>query len=230
LAVIKVDDAPPLPAIVLADSASLRAGDIVLAIGNPFGVFGNTVTMGIVSATGRTQLGEGNPFESFIQTDAAINQGNSGGALVNTAGQLVGINTSIFTRTGDFSGIGFAIPTAIARPVMEQLIATGQVRRGYLGATLAPVTPEHIKALALKNEQGAYVQAVVSDGPGANAGLRPHDVIIEIQGKPIQERIEAVNTIASLPPGQTVNIKVIRNGEVRELKVTLGTRPPMRRN
>ena len=141
LAVIKIEG-EQFPAIDFADSQALQVADVVLAIGNPFGVFGNTVTMGIVSALGRTQVSESSPFESFIQTDAAINQGNSGGALVNTKGELVGINSSIFTRTGDFSGIGFAIPSALARPIMEQLIATGEVKRGYLGVNLGAITPD----------------------------------------------------------------------------------------
>ena len=225
LAVIKVETPEPLPAITFGDSASLKPGDIVLAIGNPFGVFGNTVTMGIVSATGRTALSEGSPFENFIQTDAAINQGNSGGALVNLNGHLIGINTSIFTRTGDFSGIGFAIPTAIALPVMEQLIATGQVQRGFLGATLGPLTPDAMRQLGLASERGALVAAVLDGGPGARGGLRPNDVIVEVNGKAVEDRIEAINLIAMSSPGSSIPIKVLRNGETHEIKVTLGARP-----
>ncbi|MCS6996891.1 MAG: trypsin-like peptidase domain-containing protein [Casimicrobiaceae bacterium] len=229
LAVIKVDSPDPLPAIVFGDSNALRPGDVVLAIGNPFGVFGSSVTMGIVSATGRTQIGDSNPFEHFIQTDAAINQGNSGGALVNTAGQLVGINTSIFTRTGDFSGIGFAIPTAVALPILEQLIATGRVERGFLGVTLSAVPLDAIKALGLKNNKGAFVQAVAADGPGSRAGLRPGDVIIRINRKPIEDRIEAVNAIAMTKPGTTIPITVVREGAELEIEVTLAARPTPRR-
>lgn len=230
LAVIKVDAEGTLPAIVFADSNALRQGDVVLAIGNPFGVFGHTVTMGIVSATGRTQIGDGNPFESFIQTDAAINQGNSGGALVNLAGHLVGINTSIFTRTGDFSGIGFAIPTSVALPVMEQLIANGRVQRGYLGVTLGSLPAQGATTASnQRNERGAIVEAVVSDGPGARAGLRPSDIIIAVNGKPVEDRIEATNAIAMTPPGSTIAIKVIRDGVEREVEVTLGTRPRLQR-
>ncbi|MFN3629006.1 MAG: S1C family serine protease [Casimicrobiaceae bacterium] len=231
LAVIKVDADGALPAIVFADSNRLRQGDIVLAIGNPFGVFGHTVTMGIVSATGRTEIGDGNPFESFIQTDAAINQGNSGGALVDLAGHLVGINTSIFTRTGDFSGIGFAIPTSVALPVMEQLIANGRVQRGYLGVTLGSrPAPGASSASSQRNERGAVVEAIVSDGPGARAGLRPNDVIIAVNGKPVNDRIEATNAIAMTPPGSTIIIKVLRDGVERDVEVTLGTRPRLRRS
>ena len=203
--------------------------DVVLAIGNPFGVFSNTVTMGIVSALGRTQVSETNPFESFIQTDAAINQGNSGGALVNANGDLIGINSSIFTRTGDFSGIGFAIPIALAKPVMEQLIATGEVKRGYLGVNLGTITPELAQRLALKDPKGAFVGAVLDGAPGSRAGLRVNDVIVEINGQATNDRTDAVNTIALTAPDQTIPLKVMRQGEIVELKVTLGRRPAQKR-
>lgn len=228
LAVIKIEGTD-FPAITLADSQTLQVADVVLAIGNPFGVFGNTVTMGIVSALGRTQLSETNVFESFIQTDAAINQGNSGGALVNTNGDLVGINSSIFTRTGDFSGIGFAIPTALAKPIMEQLIATGEVKRGYLGVNLGTVTTEIAERLSLKDAKGAFVGAVLDGAPGSRAGLRVNDVIVEINGKATTDRTEAVNSIAMVAPEQTIPLKVVRQGELVELKVTLGTRPRAKR-
>ncbi len=224
LAVIRID-ATELPALPIEDSATLSVGDWVLAIGNPFGVFGNSVTMGIVSALGRTQIAEGNPFESFIQTDAAINQGNSGGALVSINGNLVGINTSIFTRTGDFSGIGFAIPTSIAKPILEQLIAYGEVRRGYIGATLGSVTPELQQRLSLKELKGAFVAAVLDGGPGARAGVRPNDVIVEVNGKPINDRTDAINTIASSAPDQTISMKLLRGDDVKDISVTLGKRP-----
>ncbi len=224
LAVIKIegDDFAAMP---FGDSQSLQVGEIVLAIGNPFGVFGNTVTMGIVSAVGRTQMSEGSPFESFIQTDAAINQGNSGGALVSAAGELVGINTSIFTRTGDFSGIGFAIPTAIVMPVMEQLIAGGEVKRGYLGVSLDILPPDAAQKLSLKDAKGAVVAAVLDDGPGARAGLRLNDVIIAVNGNDVADRADAINAIAKAQPGQTIPLKVSRSGELSEVKVTLGKRP-----
>ena len=228
LAVIKIEGSD-FPAITLGDSQALQVADVVLAIGNPFGVFGNTVTMGIVSALGRTQISETNLFESFIQTDAAINQGNSGGALVNTNGDLVGINSSIFTRTGDFSGIGFAIPSALAKPIMEQLIASGEVRRGYLGANLGTVTPDIAQRLALKDAKGAFVGAVLDGAPGSRAGLRVNDVIVEINGKATSDRTDAVNTIAMAAPEQTIPLKVVRQGELVELKVTLGKRPQVKR-
>jgi serine protease DegQ len=224
LAVIRIE-ATDLPALPIEDSSALSVGDWVLAIGNPFGVFGNSVTMGIVSALGRTQIAEGNPFESFIQTDAAINQGNSGGALVSINGNLVGINTSIFTRTGDFSGIGFAIPTSIAKPILEQLIAYGEVRRGYIGATLGTVTPELQQRLSLKEAKGAFVAAVLDGGPGARAGVRPNDVIVEVNGKAINDRADAINTIASSAPEQTISMKLLRGSDVKDLSVTLGKRP-----
>ena len=228
LAVIKIEGAD-LPAIAFADSQALQVADVVLAIGNPFGVFGNTVTMGIVSALGRTQVSESSPFESFIQTDAAINQGNSGGALVNTNGELVGINSSIFTRTGDFSGIGFAIPSTLARPIMEQLIATGEVKRGYLGVNLGSVTPDIAARLSLKDARGAFVGAVLDGAPGSRAGLRVNDVIVEINGKATLDRTEAVNTIALASPEQTIPLKIIRQGELLDIKVTLGKRPAVKR-
>ena len=228
LAVIKIEGSD-FPAIVFGDSQALQVADVVLAIGNPFGVFGNTVTMGIVSALGRTQEAESHPFESFIQTDAAINQGNSGGALVNSNGDLIGINSSIFTRTGDFSGIGFAIPTALAKPIMEQLIATGEVKRGYLGANLGSITPELAQRLALKDPKGAFVGAVLDGAPGSRAGLRVNDVIVEINGRAIADRTEAVNMIAMTAPEQTIPLKVIRQGEIIDLKVTLGKRPAQKR-
>jgi serine protease DegQ len=224
LAVIRVE-ATDLPTVAIEDSSKLAVGDLVLAIGNPFGVFGNSVTMGIVSALGRTQIADGNPFESFIQTDAAINQGNSGGALVNIAGDLVGINTSIFTRTGDFSGIGFAIPTELAKPVLEQLIANGEVRRGYIGATLGTITPDLQNRLALKEAKGAFVAAVIDGGPGARAGVRPNDVIVEVNGKAISDRAEAINAIASSAPEQTISLKLLRGNDTKDVNVTLGKRP-----
>ncbi len=228
LAVIKIEGAD-FPAIAFGDSQALQVADVVLAIGNPFGVFGNTVTMGIVSALGRTQVSESNPFESFIQTDAAINQGNSGGALVNSNGDLIGINSSIFTRTGDFSGIGFAIPTALARPIMNQLIATGEVKRGYLGANLGSVTADMAQRLALKDQKGAFVGAVLDGAPGSRAGLRVNDVIVEINGQTTADRTDAVNAIAMTAPDQTIPLKVMRQGDIVELKVTLGKRPVTRR-
>ena len=228
LAVIKIEGAD-FPAAAFGDSQALQVADVVLAIGNPFGVFGNTVTMGIVSALGRTQVSDANPFESFIQTDAAINQGNSGGALVNATGELIGINSSIFTRTGDFSGIGFAIPSALARPIMEQLIATGEVKRGYLGVNLGAVTPEIAKALALKDLGGAFVAAVLDGAPGSRAGLRVNDVIVEINGRATPDRTDAVNLIAMTAPEQTIPMKVLRDGQPVELRVTLGKRPPTKR-
>ena len=228
LAVIKIEG-EQFPAIEFADSQALQVADVVLAIGNPFGVFGNTVTMGIVSALGRTQVSESSPFESFIQTDAAINQGNSGGALVNTKGELVGINSSIFTRTGDFSGIGFAIPSALARPIMEQLIATGEVKRGYLGVNLGAITPDIAARLSLRNAKGAFVGAVIDGAPGSRAGLRVNDVIVEINGKATLDRTEAVNIIALASPEQTIPLKIIRQGEMLDIKVTLGKRPAVKR-
>jgi serine protease DegQ len=226
LAVLRVD-AQNLPAISLGDSDALQVGDVVLAMGNPFGI-SNTVTMGIVSALARKYVSETNPFEDFIQTDAAINPGNSGGPLVNANGELVGINTAIFTRTGSTAGIGFSIPSNLVKSTMEQLIATGSVARGYLGVSTASLTPELAESIAVANTtQGAVISGVVGDGPAANAGLRPRDVIIEFNGKPVKDQSEVISLIANTKPGSTVPVKIVRRSESLTVNVTLGKRKPI---
>ncbi len=220
LAVLKVD-AGILAPITFADPTSVQVGDIVLAVGDPFGV-GKTVTQGIVSATGRNRLGI-NTFENFIQTDAAINPGNSGGALVDTQGHLVGINTAIYSRSGGSQGIGFAIPVSVARQVMEQIIATGRVRRGWLGVSSRDVVREASGAPA-----GAAVVAVQRGGPADRAGLKPGDTVIAINDKDIPDSAALLTETAAIPPGTPARIKAMRGREIVSLAVELGQRPSQR--
>ncbi len=222
LAVLKAD-ADDLPTITVGDSLGLQVGDVVLAIGNPFGV-GQTVTMGIVSATGRNQLGI-NTFENFIQTDAAINPGNSGGALINANGQLVGINTAIFSRSGGSQGIGFAIPVALAKGVMEQILKQGRVVRGWLGIAGQDITPELAESLNLKAGSGVLISGVLEGGPADKAGLAPGDVIATINSQPLTNAHDILNLIAAIPPGDKVRIKGWRNQEPFDLQVEVSERP-----
>jgi serine protease DegQ len=222
LAVLRID-LPNLPATTFGRIDALQVGDPVLAIGNPFGV-GQTVTAGIVSALGRSHLGI-NTFENFIQTDAAINPGNSGGALVDAQGNLLGINTAIYSRDGGSLGIGFAIPVTTARQVMDSIIQTGQVTRGYLGAEPQTITPEVATALKLPVKQGVVLTGMVSEGPADVAGLRPGDVITEIEGIKITDDTIILNTIAGLEPGRRIIVKVQRGTQVRDFDVVVGKRP-----
>ncbi|MCL6507675.1 MAG: Do family serine endopeptidase [Bryobacteraceae bacterium] len=224
LALLKVD-ASGLPFLPLGDSSKLEVGDIVLAIGNPFGI-GQTVTMGIVSAKGRSGITpEPSVLEDFIQTDAAINKGNSGGALVNTRGELVGINDAIVSPSGGNVGIGFAIPSNMARPVMEQLVKSGRVVRGYLGVIIQPVDPKVAKAFGLKEARGALVGDVTSDGPAAKAGIQKGDVIVGVNDQRVEDNRDLQLKIASTPPGTRVNLRVIRDGKEITIPVTLGEAP-----
>ncbi len=223
VAVLKIP-ATGLPAITLGDSAKLRVGDIVLAVGDPFGI-GETVTMGIVSATSRRALDiEGSDsYEDFIQTDAAINPGNSGGALVNTRGELIGINTAIISNGGGGGnqGIGFAVPVDMARHVMEQILKTGKVTRGYLGVIIQAVTPDLAKAFSLPSTEGALVGDVSAGGPGEKAGLQKGDVIVSLNGQPVSDSQDLRLRISQLAPGQTVKLEVYRNGQKRDISATL---------
>ncbi|RTL46334.1 MAG: trypsin-like serine protease, partial [Burkholderiales bacterium] len=221
LAVLRVD-AKGLQPITFADPASVQVGDIVLAVGDPFGV-GQTVTQGIVSATGRNRLGI-NTFENFIQTDAAINPGNSGGALVDTSGNLVGINTAIYSRSGGSQGIGFAIPVSLARQVMEQIIATGRVSRGWLGVGARDVVHESTGAPA-----GAVLIAVQRGGPADRAGLRSGDTVIAINGKEVVDTAALIDETAALMPGTRAQFKVLRGSEPIAVTVELGQRPITRK-
>ena len=213
-----------LPVIVLGQSDGLQVGDIVLAIGNPFGV-GQTVTSGIVSALGRNQLGI-NTFENFIQTDAAINPGNSGGALVDIQGNLVGINTAIYSRSGGSMGIGFAIPVSTARLVLEGLVKEGVVRRGWIGVEPADLSPELRETFQTKANRGVLITGVLQNGPAAKAGIRPGDVIEEVSGQKIGSVPELLTQVAALKPGVAAVFKVQRRDSELALTVTPGQRPP----
>ena len=217
IAVIRVD-ADNLTALPFGDSEALRVGDFVVAIGNPFGL-GQTVTSGIVSALGRTGLGlEG--YEDFIQTDASINPGNSGGALVNFRGELIGINTAILGSSGNI-GIGFAIPSNMARTIMDQLVRHGEVRRGQLGVFIQDITPELAGALKLARARGAVITQVQEDSPAARAGITAGDVVVRINGQPVRSAAQLRNALGLLPVGTTVELDVLRDGRPRTLTATI---------
>ena len=222
IAVIKID-ASSLPVVPMADSDKVQVGDIVLAIGNPFGV-GQTVTTGIVSATGRGNLGI-EDYEDFIQTDAAINPGNSGGALVDVEGRLIGINTAIYSRTGGNQGIGFAIPSGLARNVMDSLISYGSVARGYLGVMIQDVTPALAKEFKLKDSSGALIGDVVPKGPADKAGLKDGDVVLEYNGKKVIDSRRLRLAVGETKPGTTVPVKILRDGSSKTLDVTVQQLP-----
>ncbi len=221
LAILKID-LTGLPVITLGNSDALAIGDPVLAIGNPFGV-GQTVTSGIVSALGRTQLGI-NTFENFIQTDAAINPGNSGGALVDTHGHLMGINTAIYSRSGGSMGIGFAIPTSTARSVMEAIVRDGQVTRGWIGVEPQDLTPELAESFGLEAGAGVIITGVLQNGPAAQAGIRPGDVITHVAGKPVNNVAQLLSAVAALKPGEAAALDVVRKDGKKQLQVTPGKR------
>ncbi len=210
----------PLP---FGDSDRLRLGDVVIAIGNPFGV-GQAVTMGIVSAKGRANMGIVD-YEDFIQTDAAINPGNSGGALINLRGELVGINTAILSRTGGYQGIGFAIPTAMARPIMDSLITKGKVVRGWMGVSIQTVNKDMRETLHLQVDRGVIITGVVPGGPAAKAGLRNDDVVVRINNRACDHVGHLKNAIAAGGVGKPVQMDIIRNGKRQNLSVVLGEVP-----
>ena len=212
-----------LPVIALGNSDALQVGDQVLAIGNPFGV-GQTVTSGIVSALGRNQLGI-NTFENFIQTDAAINPGNSGGALVDATGRLVGINTAIYSRSGGSMGIGFAIPVNTARQVLEGIVNEGVVKRGWIGVEPADLSPELGETFGVRAKSGVLITGVLQNGPAAQAGIRPGDVIVKVGGKAVTNVSELLTTVAQLKPGEPAKFRVQRRDDGMELNVTPGLRP-----
>lgn len=222
LAVIRIN-AKSLPVIVLGHADQARVGDVVLAIGNPFGV-GQTVTMGIISALGRNNL-HINHFENFIQTDAAINFGNSGGALIDTDGNLLGINSAIYSQTGGSVGIGFAIPVSTAKMVMDAIIKDGQVVRGWIGIETQDITPELAESFGLGRDKGAIVAGVVSNGPADRAGMRPGDILLTVAGKPVGSTNEMLNLIAQLIPGQKATMTVMRKNREAALEVNVAKRP-----
>ena len=223
LAVLKIHPDAKLPTITFAASDSMRVGDVVLAIGNPFGV-GQTVTSGIVSALGRSNLGI-NTFENFIQTDAAINPGNSGGALIDSNGLLVGINTAIYSQSGGSMGIGFAIPVSLARSVMEQIIKTGTVTRGWIGVEVQEISPELVESFRLPSNAGAIITGVMRGSPADKAGVRPGDVLLAVADKPVKDAQVMLDLIASLTPGQPAKFRIRREGKELELSGTIGKRP-----
>ncbi len=222
LAVLKID-LGKLPVITLGHSERMHVGDVVLAIGNPFGV-GQTVTMGIVSATGRNRLGI-NTFENFIQTDAAINPGNSGGALVDAEGRLVGINTAIFSKSGGYQGIGFAIPVSMAQAVLEDILKHGRPLRGWLGIEAHEINAEIARALNLKSTDGVVITGIARGSPAHRAGLQLGDVIRAIDGKKITTGGDALVVISSRRPGSKLNLSVIRDGKEAAVEVTAIERP-----
>jgi serine protease Do len=218
LAVIKVE-AKDLPAITFAESSEVEVGDRVLAIGNPFGI-GQTVTSGMVSALGRATFGLG--YEDFIQTDAAINPGNSGGALVDVKGRLVGINTAILSRSGGFQGIGFAIPSDLARSVMQQLVEHGKVVRGQLGVMIQDLDQELADAFDLKDRSGALIAEVTPGSAAAKAGLKNGDIVTEFNGQKVTDSRRLKLAVGEVAPGKEVSVKILRDGKPQELKVTVG--------
>ncbi|MDX1252747.1 MAG: Do family serine endopeptidase [Gammaproteobacteria bacterium] len=225
LAVLKID-LPDLPSITIGQSDALRVGDVVLAIGNPFGV-GQTVTMGIVSATQRSELGI-NVFENFIQTDAAINPGNSGGALINASGQLIGINTAIFSRSGGSEGIGFAIPVSLAKEVMQQIIEKGRPVRGWLGIEAQDLTPELAESFGVKATQGVVVAGILPNSPADKGGLKAGDIITRVNDQAVASAREIVNTISRIAPGTEARLSGLRNGKEVTLTIRVGERPKPR--
>jgi len=222
LAVVRLTgDVGALVPLPFGDSDAMRLGEIVLAIGNPFGV-GQTVTMGIVSAKGRSRVGIVD-YEDFIQTDAAINPGNSGGALVNLRGELIGINTAILSRSGGYQGVGFAIPTDMARPIMESLLRDGEVARGWLGVMIQDVDRDLAEGLGLDSADGILISDVTPDSPAAEAGLERGDVLVSLDGQPISSTPRFRNLIAARGPGASVTLEVLRDGRSRSVQITLGS-------
>ncbi len=223
LAVLKIN-LTDLPTITLGRMESARVGDVVLAIGNPFGV-GQTVTMGIISALGRNHLGI-NTFENFIQTDAAINPGNSGGALVDVHGNLLGINTAIYSRSGGSLGIGFAIPVSTTRTVLESIIETGTVTRGWIGIEPQDVTPDISESFGLEQKSGAIVAGVLQGGPADKAGIKPGDILIGVDDEKIDDTTKLLNVIAQIKPGTSALVHLIRKNKPLDVSLVVGKRPP----
>jgi serine protease Do len=219
LAILKLPG-KDFPVLALGDSSRVDVAQVVLAVGNPFGL-SQTVTMGIVSAVGRANLGIAD-YEDFIQTDAAINPGNSGGALVNAGGELIGINTAIFSQSGGYQGIGFAVPVHMARQVMEQFVSRGAVTRGHLGVAVQEVTPTIARGLGIPEARGILVSDVVPAGPAAKAGLQRGDVIMAVDGKPVNDVGHFRNLIAGLPPSTKIKLTILRGGREQAVEVTVG--------
>jgi serine protease Do len=219
LAVVKIEGTN-LPSATWGDAATLQVGEYVLAVGNPFGL-NSTVTLGIVSALGRGRMGI-TQYEDFIQTDAAINPGNSGGALVNASGELVGINTAIYSQSGGNQGVGFAVPSSMAKPVVDSLIKTGKVVRGYLGIGIQEVTPDLAKAFDLTKSAGALVSDVVENGPADQAGLKQGDVVTDFNGQPVNDPADLQRKVARSMVGAKAPLQIVRDGKPVTLTVTVG--------
>jgi serine protease DegQ len=222
LAVLKIE-LNHLPAITFADGEKNQVGDVVLAIGNPFGV-GQTVTQGIISALGRNHLGI-STFENFIQTDAPINPGNSGGALIDAEGNLVGINSAIYSRSGGSMGIGFAIPVSIAKHVMEQIARQGAVKRGWIGIEARDITPELAESFKLKNTTGSLIAGIIKGSPAERAGLKSGDILLEINGHQVFDSSSMLNLISELKPNKLATLQIARNQKVMNISVMIGLRP-----
>lgn len=222
LALVKID-AKDLPSVPWGDSSKLQVGEYVLAVGNPFGL-NSTVTLGIVSALGRGRMGI-TQYEDFIQTDAAINPGNSGGALVNTKGELIGINTAIFSQTGGYQGVGFAVPTSMAKPVVDSLVKTGKVVRGYMGVSIQDLTPDLAKSFGIKTEKGVLISDVASDSPADEAGLKQGDVIVGYQGEAVEDAPALQRLVTRTPVGTKATIKVLRDGHEKDVTVKIAEQP-----
>jgi serine protease Do len=223
IAVIKLEGADNLPVAYLGNSDKLRIGELVMAIGSPFG-YSETVTMGIVSARGRSTPGAVDRYENFIQTDAAINPGNSGGALVDMNGSVVGINTAIISRTGGYQGIGFAIPINMAKEIMSILISEGYVSRGWLGVYISDIEPAMANALGLEAYSGVLIDDVMEDTPAEKAGLKPGDVITEVNGEPVKNKIELSNKVAMIKPGTKARFELLREGKKMTFNIKLAER------
>lgn len=226
LAVIKVDLPDALSAITFAQPDQAHIGDLVLAIGNPFGV-GETVTMGIVSALKRDHLGL-NTFENFIQTDAAINPGNSGGALVDASGNLIGINSAIYSPNGGSLGIGFAIPVSTAKKTLEQIIQHGSVTRGWIGAAVQELTPELVDSFKLGDDHGVLVTDVIRNSPAEKAGIKTGDILLVIDGHAITDWSSMLETVANIPPNKVVAVETMHDNKKRTLQIKVGKRPQTR--
>ncbi len=219
LAIIKLNGRRTWPAAEMGDSDKVRVGDWVVALGSPFGLE-QTVTAGIISAKGRT-IGQG-PYDNFLQTDASINPGNSGGPLVNMQGQVIGINTAIFSRSGGSLGIGFAIPINMAAKIYRDIVNTGVVHRGWIGVYIQALTPELARHFKLKNTKGVLLSAVVEGGPAERAGLRVGDVVVKFNGKPVDSPNDLQRLVAQADENQTVTLRIIRNGSKKRIKVRMG--------
>jgi serine protease Do len=222
LAVLKVDEEREFTYVAFADDSQVRVGDWVVAVGNPFGL-GGTVTAGIVSARGR-DIGAG-PYDDFIQIDAAVNRGNSGGPAFNLNGEVVGINTAIFSPSGGNVGIAFAIPSATARDVVSSLVENGVVMRGWLGVQIQPVTAEIAESIGMENARGALVSEAQADGPALEVGIRAGDVITQVNGRDVASPRELARVIGAYAPGTSVEVSIWRNGETQEFAIELGELP-----